>query len=233
MLLYRQYTTLAEAVIDLTRSVAASGVTVDASDWNTRRKEAPAVFTISDPLDQTRIPKATICNDAALTDYANEILLGTLDHAVSSGKEAYTYHARMVEPVNQIDFCINELKRNRYSNRAVITIRRPEDSNIDDQPCLQLIQFKIYEDRLNMTTFWRSRDLFKALYMNCFALILFGRETANALGVKMGVYTDHSESLHLYERDWSGANSISEMSDADVYIDSDDFWIDYANPYGN
>ena len=225
------FETLAEAVIELTRSIMSGGDIVEAPDWDTRRKEFAALFSVTNPFDQTKIPKATICNDAALVSYVREIILGTLDHAVESGKETYTYHQRMVEPLDQIEYCLNELKRNPGSARAVITVRRPDDCLLVDQPCLQLIQFKMAYNKLNMTTYWRSRDLFKALYMNCFALILFGIEFAKQLGVEFGMYTDYSESLHIYERDWVRAENISSLEGDFAYIISHDFWNDYKNPF--
>ncbi|MDR0818245.1 MAG: thymidylate synthase [Oscillospiraceae bacterium] len=231
MLFYKNYQTLAEALISLTNTVMTDGEIVESPDWNTRRIELPAVFTVENPLDQRFVPKATICNDASLFSYVNEILNGTMDDAVESGLEAYTYHSRMVFPVDQIEYCAEELKRNLNSNRAVITIRHPEDNKVEDQPCLQLVQFKVYSGRLNMTTFWRSRDLFKALYMNCFALIRLGVEISEAIQLPFGIYTDHSEGLHIYERDWNQAKQIQNLSFSDAIISADDFWIDFTNPY--
>ena len=60
-----------------------------------------------------------------------------------------------------------------------------------------------------MTTFWRSRDLFKAWADNVIALTYWGREIAEEVGKRTGVetilggYTDVSNSLHIYGQDFA------------------------------
>ena len=57
---------------------------------------------------------------------------------------------------------------------------------------------------LNMNTHWRSRDLYKAWFMNVYALTDLQRVMAEKISekigktVKVGRYVDISDSLHLY-----------------------------------
>ncbi len=57
---------------------------------------------------------------------------------------------------------------------------------------------------LNMNTHWRSRDLYKAWFMNVYALTDLQRTIAKAIAAKrgepvhVGRYVDISDSLHIY-----------------------------------
>jgi thymidylate synthase len=79
----------------------------------------------------------------------------------------------------------------------------------DDPPCLQRIWCRLVKlgDKryaLNMNTHWRSRDAYKASFMNIFALTDLQRtmaeEISKGLGaeVKVGRYVDISDSFHIY-----------------------------------
>jgi thymidylate synthase len=57
---------------------------------------------------------------------------------------------------------------------------------------------------LNMNTHWRSRDLYKAWFMNVYALTDLQRTIAEGIAakrgepVRVGRYVDISDSLHIY-----------------------------------
>ncbi|MHC4988973.1 MAG: hypothetical protein ACYTFX_10845, partial [Planctomycetota bacterium] len=57
---------------------------------------------------------------------------------------------------------------------------------------------------LNMNTHWRSRDLYKAWFMNAYALTDLQKTIADAIAdkigspVRVGRYVDISDSLHIY-----------------------------------
>ena len=63
-----------------------------------------------------------------------------------------------------------------YTRRAQAITWDPElDAKHHEPPCLQRLWFRILEDPekglvLNMNTHWRSRDAYKAAFMNIFAL---------------------------------------------------------------
>jgi thymidylate synthase len=83
------------------------------------------------------------------------------------------------------------------------------DPQTDDPPCLQRIWCRLVEDKggqmtLNMNTHWRSRDLYKAWFMNVYALTDLQRIIAEKISKKIGKpvtvgrYVDISDSLHIY-----------------------------------
>ena len=178
-------------------------------DWNTNQKELSMTFMVDNPLQDNMISKLAFCDPVSLEQYCQEMLDGILDFEVDKGNWVYTYHDRMVrycvgeECVNQIQFIIDELKRNPYSRRAVINVRNNgEDMYSDDPACLQHLQFFIRDDKLHMKVLFRSNDACKAAFMNAFALIMLQKRVADTIGVEMGTYTHRANSYHCYERDF-------------------------------
>ena len=88
--------------------------------------------------------------------------------------------------VNQIQYIIDALSKVNHTRRAqAITWMPTADPATDDPPCLQRIWCRLIADGadqsrqgraeasgfvLNMNTHWRSRDLYKAWFMNVYAL---------------------------------------------------------------
>lgn len=159
------------------------------------------------------ISKLSFCDPMSLEQYRQEMLDGILDFEVEQGNWDYTYHMRMAAyPItifgkpdyfNQINFVINELRRNPYSRRAVIDIRNnDEDAYSNDPACLQHIQFFIRNNKLHMKVLFRSNDACKATFMNAFALIMLQKKVADELGIEIGSYTHRANSFHCYEKDF-------------------------------
>jgi thymidylate synthase len=113
-------------------------------------------------------------------------------------------------PANQIDYIVEKLSSFTYSRRAQATTWNPlAHPNIEHPPCLQRIWCRLFQDKkgayvLNFDTDWRSRDAYKGAPMNMFAIIDLGRIVAERISekigkeVKLGTYTDTSNSFHLY-----------------------------------
>jgi thymidylate synthase len=104
---------------------------------------------------------------------------------------------------------VEKLLRAPFSRRAQAITWNPKiDLPTDDPPCLQRIWCRLLPGRsglvLNMNTHWRSRDAFKATFMNMFALTdlqrLIAAEISSRLGQKVAVgrYMDISDSFHIY-----------------------------------
>jgi len=127
---------------------------------------------------------------------------------------------RPFKKVNQIQNIIDCLSKTDYSRRAqAITWMPTADPKTDDPPCLQriwcrlvraepagarLTENKTDELTLNMNTHWRSRDLYKAWFMNVYALTDLQQTIAERISKKInqpvavGRYVDISDSLHIY-----------------------------------
>lgn len=114
------------------------------------------------------------------------------------------------EQRNQIQFIIDSLAKSPYSRRSQsITYMPSYDQGTEDPPCLQRVWARMgYDEKdelvLNMNTNWRSRDAYKAAFMNIFALTDLQKYIADGISkkinkeVKIGRYVDISDSYHIY-----------------------------------
>ena len=113
--------------------------------------------------------------------------------------------------VDQIEKVIDDLERDITSKGAQATTWMPTaDPGLEsNRPCLQRLWFRPLDDGqggylLNLNSHWRSRDLAKAWFMNAYAITDWQKDIARRLqerinkSVKVGSYTDISDSLHIY-----------------------------------
>ena len=192
-------------------------------------KDATVMVTINDPFTEPRIHKNFPGGPEELESYRQEVVGGIHDHWIDpvAGKWTYTYHerlfaycpvedlrdpdsARPLAVVNQIQYIIDALSETSHTRRAqAITWMPTADPQTADPPCLQRIWCRLIADAgdgfvLNMNTHWRSRDLYRAWYMNVYALTdlqrIIAEEIAKKIGksVKVGRYVDITDSLHIY-----------------------------------
>ncbi|NIM04274.1 MAG: hypothetical protein GTN69_04430 [Armatimonadetes bacterium] len=157
----------------------------------------------------------------------------------------YTYHERLRsyegqdgKRVDQIEemidlICTSEFPFGRRFQ--AITWMPGIDPHIVDPPCLQRLHFRVLPagdtagapsqlsthnsqpDRwkLNMSADWRSRDAYKAWFMNAFALTDVQRFVAQEISARKGVkvevgrYVDRCDSLHIYGKDLEGVGGFA------------------------
>ena len=101
---------------------------------------------------------------------------------------------------DQLEFIINELKKNPNSRRAVIHIKEPSDKPSNDVNCTVCLQFFIREGKLYMTTYMRSNDIWFGFPYDVFQFTCLQIYLSMVLEVELGTYTHIAGSLHLYER---------------------------------
>jgi len=192
-------------------------------------KDATVIITVNNPFVEPRIHKNFPGGPEELEAYRQEVVSGIHDHWIdpAGGKWTYTYHQRLFayspvedirnpktrEPfkkVNQIQCIIDALSKVTHTRRAqAITWMPTADPKTDDPPCLQRIWCRLVANEagelsLNMNTHWRSRDLYKAWFMNVYAITDLQRTIAEQISqrkgepVRVGRYVDISDSLHIY-----------------------------------
>ncbi|MFH1613749.1 MAG: thymidylate synthase [Planctomycetota bacterium] len=191
-------------------------------------RDATVMVTVTEPFAEPRIHKNFPGGPAELESYRQEVVSGIHDHWINpaQGKWTYTYHerlfaycpvgdlrdantARPFKAFNQIEYIIESLAGTAHTRRAqAITWMPTADPATDDPPCLQRIWCRLVALgdgwALNMNTHWRSRDLYKAWFMNVYALTdlqrIMAEEISRRIGapVSVGRYVDISDSLHIY-----------------------------------
>lgn len=194
-------------------------------------KDCTMIMVINQPMSEPRIHRAFPGGLADLEIYRQEVIEGIHDHWIDSqaGKWPYSYHERLFEykidgeKINQIDYIVNKLSDCDYSRRAqAITWNPRTDPLTDHAPCLQRIWLRILKSEgqlfLNINTHWRSRDAFKAAFMNIFAITdlqqLIAKRISQNLNkpVKPGRYVDISDSFHIYGSYFVEFNKFLELA---------------------
>ncbi len=246
-------------------------------------RDATVMITVANPFNEPRIHKNFPGGPEELEAYRQEVVAGIHDHWIdpAAGKWTYTYHERLFaytpvenlrdantpkpfQRVDQIAYIVDALAACDHTRRAqAITWMPTADPKTVDPPCLQRIWCRLARDEqgrfvLNMNTHWRSRDLYKAWFMNAYALTDLQRRIADRLSeklnspVRVGRYVDISDSLHIYgsyirdaqieiekmrttpfvQRSWESSHSAfkSMTEDASQKLDSDPDW--YAKAKG-
>ena len=181
-------------------------------------RDCTMMWVAEDPFAEPRIHRAFPGGLEDLEIYRQEVVDGVHDHwiAPEEGKWTYTYHKRLFayeiggKVIDQINSIIDKLAEAGHSRRAqAITWNPVLDPATYDPPCLQRIWCRLMEDGeaglvLNMNSHWRSRDAYKAAFMNVFALtdlqrVIAGR-IAEKIGkrVRVGRYADLVDSFHIY-----------------------------------
>jgi len=190
--------------------------------------DATMTLVIEKPFEEPRLHRAFPGAIEDLEKYRLEVVDGVHDHWIrpEEGKWTYTYHKRLFDyqvqedlagggegpfaGVAQMDYLVEKLSQVPYSRRAqAITWMPTLDPKTDDPPCLQRVWCRLAEGTdgelyLNMNTHWRSRDAYKAAFMNIYALTDLQRTLAEQIAermgrpVRVGRYVDVTDSYHIY-----------------------------------
>jgi thymidylate synthase len=192
-------------------------------------RDCSLVVEVADPFAEPRVHKNFPGGPEELEVYRQEVVNGIHDHWIDPcdpDKWTYTYHERLfayaptedtddpsaprLRAVDQIEYVINKAAAATHSRRAqAITWMPTADPQTEDPPCLQRLWFRILPNAagvlvLNLNSHWRSRDGYKAWFMNAFALTDLQRTIAAAISKKLGRhvhtgrYVDISDSFHIY-----------------------------------
>jgi thymidylate synthase len=163
-----------------------------------------------------------------LEEYRQEVCDGIRDWQIRDPSDPtdtrweYTYHERLFsykvpgidKPINQIDKAIELLAKAPISRRVeAITWQPWIDLGIGDPACLQRFWFRIMADEtgqlyLNTNMNFRSRDSYKAAFMNDFAFINLIKYVADGIAairnepIKIAAFRDDSDSYHIYGEDF-------------------------------
>lgn len=121
---------------------------------------------------------------------------------------------------NQFAYCLKELQADKHSRRACIVLLQPHHLFSDnvDTVCTYAINFRIRQNRLNMSVMMRSNDAifgttndtfcFWVIYKMMYALL---QDTYPDLGY--GQYRHFVNSLHVYERHY---DMLDELVDEGI-----------------
>jgi thymidylate synthase len=113
--------------------------------------------------------------------------------------ETYTYGSRITPSIMPV---IEMLRQVKTTNHAIIEIGKNDDLWLNDPPCLRVLAWKVVENKLNLTSYWRSWDLAFGFPMNMGGLQLLNEWVAEEVGLPTGALVAFSDGAHIYNYCW-------------------------------
>ncbi len=101
---------------------------------------------------------------------------------------------------DQLDQVIQKLKDKPDTRHAVVSIY--DGKEIDrykyDTPCTYAVQFTILDNKLNMSVYMRSNDLWYGFCNDQYCFSMLQKLVAERLSMETGWYYHHAHNMHIY-----------------------------------
>jgi thymidylate synthase len=101
---------------------------------------------------------------------------------------------------NQLGKVVDILKKNKSTRQAAISIYDGKEiyDYRHDTPCTYAVQFSIIDDKLCMSVYMRSNDLWYGFCNDQYQFASLQEMVADRLSIPTGWYYHHAHNLHLY-----------------------------------
>ena len=101
---------------------------------------------------------------------------------------------------HQLDYVVSILRENPSTRRAAISIYDGKEISdySKDTPCTYAVQFTILNNKLNMSVYMRSNDLWYGFCIDQYCFSMLQQHVAERLSIEVGSYYHHAHNLHLY-----------------------------------
>lgn len=113
----------------------------------------------------------------------------------------YGYCIKNKFDFDQWEYVKNLLKKDPNTRQAVIHIKTADNKESKDVNCTVCLQFFIRHDKLYLTVYMRSNDIWLGFPYDVFQFTCMQILMSMQLGIGLGTYTHVAGSLHLYKRD--------------------------------
>jgi len=197
------YRTIGEAWLNVCRQCLEHGrtytITRGSYEGQQRKQLDQLAFIITHPgtrplgIDYQGMP---ISDDESIHRYFEDYLIDTR----LAENEQYTYASRIAPNLEAV---AGMLRESPATNQATIEVGRPEDIELADPPCLRILSWKATDVGLQLTSFWRSWDLYAALPTNLGGLQLLNETMAEWSGLPLGPLVCYSDGGHVYDHCWN------------------------------
>jgi len=101
---------------------------------------------------------------------------------------------------DQLDYVVAKLKDNPNTRQAAISIydAKEWEKYRYDTPCTYAVQFTIIHNRLNMSVYMRSNDLWYGFCNDQYQFSMLQQLVAERLSIDLGWYYHHAHNMHIY-----------------------------------
>lgn len=132
------------------------------------------------------------------TSFVEKYAINVASAKPEEGDWDYTYGGRLALS-NQLEKAIEMLKKFPDTRKAVCTLRVPEDIDMENPPCMTVMDFKI-RDGLNAFAWLRSNDALFGWPNNYMEVLYTSFRVASEVGVPLKKISTMSQSMHYYLR---------------------------------
>jgi len=215
-------------------------------------RDARVLIEVINPLGEPRFNPTSFCERgkylAEMIGVKNNLVLSfsVLKAKMQRGEKfqatewPYHYHQRLWEyplgngeTLDQIAVALDRVAKTPFTRRSIASTAVPEiDIFMDaDLPCLREMQIRVAGDKLNLTTTWRSRDLYKAWADNVTAVTFWQKILAETLSqkmnreIKVGSYADFSMALHIYGQDFQQVGGDEAQGIRSFFANTEDEFV--------
>ncbi len=164
--------------------------------------------------------------DTSITEHAKMWKdLVNKDGSINSNYGQYIFSNEIL--ITNFDRCIKTLLFDKDSRRATIIILQNKhlNSNTKDFPCTYAINFRIRDNKLNMSVRMRSQDAIFGMGndLPCFSfiheMIYIYLKDIKYKDLELGNYNHCSDSFHIYERHFNMLENILKEKEEDFIIE--------------
>lgn len=101
---------------------------------------------------------------------------------------------------NQLKKVINDLIENPRTRQACISIYDNKENELysKDTPCTYAVQFTVIDNKLNMSVYMRSNDLWFGFCNDQYCFSLLQQMVSQETGYEIGTYYHHAHNMHIY-----------------------------------
>ena len=218
MIYYNMYVnanTLDEAFDEWYKLLTSNTTKMESRDGNVVGEVINAMTVISDPTkcimksDIRKLPMRYCIGELLWYMSANNSLkeiqkyTQNWDRMSDDGETVnsnYGYCIKKKFGFDQWEYVKSLLKDNPSTRQAVIHIKTADNSPSKDVNCTVCLQFFIRNNKLYLTVYMRSNDLWTGFPYDVFQFTAMQILMSMELGVELGSYMHIDGSLHLYER---------------------------------
>jgi len=186
---------LPEAWFRVNKEILENGVDFQVG----RGSEETLTKKIAVALEVTHPEERPLVDDKAPVSDLNRY---TLENLFTKDEQNYdyTYGSRLRKEYDQMERIIEKFKEEPNDRQNIMITRRPDDLDIENPPCLTVVDLEILDEKLVNYSYWRSWDAYAGLPSNLGGLQLLMEFMAKEIGVETGKMIAFSKNVHLYER---------------------------------
>ena len=159
-------------------------------------------FTIEDPLDnhiKNKFRKWS--HDYAEAEWQWYGKVPPIwEKMANSDREVNSNYGYQWQRNNQIDYVVAKLRDNPNTRHAAISIYdcKEYEKYRKDTPCTYAIQFTIINNKLCMSVYMRSNDIWYGFCNDQYQFASLQEMIADRLSIETGWYYHHAHNMHLY-----------------------------------